>query len=253
MAGVIELFGLPGSGKSFLANALSTILVDSGIIVLQRSEAVRLCLQRKNDGFLASLFKKLPFALWHRIIHEHYCLPELMDFSSAHIGLTSFYHNRLEQSEEKPQVIRSIIGAFMMSCVERQLIECYGRENELVLIDEGFCHRFFTLYGNLMIACHEEEVQQYVKLLPQLSGAIFIATSPDVAIDRMESRDRFPKLLASQSHETMLEILQHGYLVLDQLTNELEQRAISCFRYDGHTEDLGPLRNFCISSFGIVG
>ncbi len=250
MAVVIELFGLPGSGKSFLANALSTTLAQSDIAVLQRSEAVKLCLQRKNDGFFTSLVKKLPFALWHRIIHEHYCLPELMDFSAEHIEFTSFYHKRLQQSEETTHVIRSIIGAFMMSCVERQLIECYGRDNELILIDEGFCHRFFTLYGNLMIACNTEDVQQYAKLLPQFHGAIFVATSPDVAIDRMKSRNRFPTLLASQTHEAMLEILQHGYSLLDRLTNELEQRAISCFRYDGHAEDLDPLRNFCLSSFG---
>ena len=248
MARIIELFGLPGSGKSFLANALSTALAESDLTILRRSEAVKSCLQRKNDGFMTSLFKKLPSILWHRIVHEHYCLPELMDFSSEHIEITSFYYNKLQQNNVSAQAIRNIIGAFIMSCVERQLIDRYGRDDELILLDEGFCHRCFTLYGNLRISYTEEDVKQYVSLLPRCHGAIFVAASPDVSIERMKSRNRFPELLASQSDTALLKILRHGFLLLDQMATKLEQQEIACCRYDGHSTDLESLKSFCLSA-----
>ncbi|MCI5127287.1 MAG: hypothetical protein D3907_02045 [Candidatus Electrothrix sp. AUS3] len=138
-----------------------------------------------------------------------------------------------------------------MSCVERQLIDRYSRDDELILVDEGFCHRCFTLYGNLRISYTKEDVQQYVTLLPHCHGAIFVATSPDISIARMKSRNRFPELLATQTDTTMLEILQHGFSLLDQITMELDRQEVACYRYDGHSADLEPLRCFCLHSFNI--
>ncbi|MCI5137201.1 MAG: hypothetical protein D3922_02020, partial [Candidatus Electrothrix sp. AR1] len=194
MAVMIELFGLPGSGKSFLANGLSAVLANSGVRVLMRSEAVKLCLQRKDDGLLTSLFKKMPFVIWHRIIHEHYCLPELLDFSSRHIRLTTLYQEELRESGVSNRITRSILGAFVNTCVERQLFEIYGRDDELILVDEGFCHRFFTLYGNLSLSCNQDTMSDYVELLPPIQGAIFIATPAALCVDRMKKRKRFPVL-----------------------------------------------------------
>ncbi len=246
MAVLVELFGLPGSGKSFLARKLRRRLKELGINVLERQTAVRLCLQRRDDGPLMAVLKKLPHAIWGRLVHEHHCLPELLNFFARHPALTALHQQDLSRSgAAEESTIRNLLGAFAASCVEQQLFESFSAADELILADEGFCHRFFTLYGNLTIARSCEETERYVDLLPPLRGAIFIASPAALCADRMRQRKRWPVLLADAAEDQRMAVLRHGEELLRGLAAALQRRNVPCRIYDGVSPDITPVSKFC--------
>ena len=243
---IIELLGLPGSGKTFLRNNIVSQLAEQDKNqAITKYEAVKICLQRKKDGALTALFKKLPYAVWNRIIHKHYCLPELLEFSSCHIQLTAFYHNELKRSRASRQAIRTVLGAFADTCVERQLFDSYGHSEELILMDEGFCHRFFTLYGNLSLPCTQEDISRYVKMLPPVQGAIFVATPESLCLERLKKRSCLPVLL--DSDEKAATVLEHGNMLFAKLAEELHSHRIPCAIYDGQSSNFKAIADFCVS------
>ena len=245
MAVLVELFGLPGSGKSFLASELHRRLKELGINALDRQAAVRLCLQRRDDGPLMAMLKKLPHALWGRLVHEHHCLPELLNFFAQYPALAALYQQDLSRSGAAESIIRNLLGAFTASCVERQLFESCGAANELILADEGFCHRFFTLYGNLAISRSHAETEQYLDLLPLLHGAIFVASPAALCAERMRQRKRWPVLLVDIAEDQRMTVLRHGEELLRGLTAALQRRGIPCQVYDGISSDITPMTAFC--------
>lgn len=245
MAVLVELFGLPGSGKSFLAHALLRRLKEQHINALDRPTAVRLCLQRRNDGPLMAVLKKLPYLFWGRLIHEHHCLPELLNFFARYPALAALYQQDLSRSSASESSLRNLLGAFAASCVERQLFDIFGAANELILADEGFCHRFFTLYGNLAIARSHAETEQYLDVLPPLPGAIFVASPARLCLERMQQRKRLPVLLHHLAAEQRMAILRHGEELLHKLAIALQQRGIPCYIYDGISLEISPMISFC--------
>jgi hypothetical protein len=247
MAVIVELFGLPGSGKSFLAQELLRRLKELRSNALDRQTAMRLCLQRRNDGPLMAVLKKLPHAFWGRFAHEHHCLPELLNFSSCHLNLTAFFQHELSTSGASEQTARNILGAFAASCVERQLFETHGKRDELILADESFCHRFFTLYGNLAISRSQAETDQYFDLLPPVRGAIFVASPAALCAERMRQRKRWPVLLANMDEVQRIAILRNGEELLHGLAAALQRRGIPCRIYDGVSVDITPMTAFCQS------
>ena len=248
MARIIELFGLPGSGKSFLTKEIIFHL-SKKIKVVDRTEGVKQALIRRNDGFYTALFKKIPYAIWHKIIHEHYCLSEFLEFSSRNIKLMSYYQRKISGSNVEIKIIRNILGAFASTCIERQLFENHGYDDELVLADEGFCHRFFTLYGNLVIPCDQQEVTSYLNLIPPVHGVIFISTPIDICIERMEKRKRFTNILDHYGKSRSIDILQHGFSILEKIFNELADKHVNCFQYNGISSDILPVVDFCMSCY----
>lgn len=245
MAVLVELFGLPGSGKTFLASELRRSLKKQGINALDRQTAVQLCLQRRDDGPLMAVLKKLPHAIWGRLVHEHLCLPELLNFFARHPALAALYQQDLSRNGAAESSIRNLLGAFAASCVERQLFESFGAADELILADEGFCHRFFTLYGNLAIARSCEETEQYLDQLPPLHGAIFVASPAALCAERMRQRKRWPVLLSDIDEDQRMAVLRHGEELLRGLAAALQRRGVPCQVYDGVSTDITPMNEFC--------
>ncbi|WP_417912908.1 hypothetical protein [Candidatus Electronema sp. TJ] len=245
MAVLVELFGLPGSGKSFLTHELHRRLKEQGINSLDRQAAVQLCLRRKDDGPLMAVLKKFPHAIWGRLVHEHHCLPELLNFFAHYPALSALYQQDLSQSGAAESTIRNLLGAFAASCVERQLFENLGPADELILADEGFCHRFFTLYGNLAIARSCEETERYLDLLPPLRGVIFVASPAALCAERMRQRKRWPVLLADAAEDQRMAVLRHGEELLRGLAAALQRRNAPCHIYDGVSSDITPVSEFC--------
>ena len=70
---VIECYGLPGSGKTYLAEYLEEGLRRKGMEVLNRDESVNQGLITRDDGQFSNLCKRyLPETLWQRVINKDY-------------------------------------------------------------------------------------------------------------------------------------------------------------------------------------
>lgn len=247
MAKIVELFGVPGSGKSYLRNTLVPLLKEQGVRVMGRPEAIRQCLQRRDDGVLTGLFKKLPHRLWNRVIHQHYCLSEYKDFVAVHPKLTVLFSSVLIDHNVSQMAMQTIMGAFINTCVEWQLLETFAREDELILLDEGFCHRLFTLYGNLRFPCDQKGIEYYMEHIPLALAAIFIATPSHLCLDRLRQRADLPVLLQGLDEEGIRSRLENGTDLFQHLVRVLSKKSIHCYQYDGQSSDFSQLIYFCRS------
>lgn len=245
MLPIIQFFGLPGSGKTYLFNILKNVFAGKHYQAMSRSEIVLDGLRLRDDGLLTGLAKKLPAPIWHKIIHEDYCLQELLDYFAKNLSLASFVFRVLQKSQAPQEHVRSIIGAFAATCIECEMAGGDHGERKVLFADEWFHHRFYTLFGNCGLLPTTEQVIEYLNAIPQSEGAIFIATQPSICLARMEQRQRFPRFLSQYSADEIERVLTIGYQGLTALAEQLENTGKSVFVYDGVSSNIEPVVKYC--------
>jgi hypothetical protein len=245
---VIELFGLPGSGKTFLNELLKAELTSRHYLkIISREESSLEGLKRRNDGTLSCMIKRLPPQLWHKIVNEDYCLQELLRFAAQRPRFFSYIFSILKDKPVPEEHIRSILGAVSRTVVEFELTKNINKLSDLVLLaDEWFIHRFFTVWGNCRIKPSLIQIREYIHLSPRSHCVVFVATPPELCIERMEQRQRFPNFLRNIAIAETKLILENSFTSLCDIVNELKNQERSVFVYDGDVDDIEVVSNYCL-------
>lgn len=248
MLPIIELFGLPGAGKTFLQEKLSVSLSAHRLRALKRNELILEGLKHRNDGWLTNLIKKLPARFWHKIIHEDYCMQELLAWSTKNMGFGQLVLAALGDACLSEPQCRSILGAFARTFVEYELLEYVPPSAKaVVLADEWFYHRFYTLFGNCLLLPSHEQIGKYIRSVPASDCAIFIATPPEICLQRMVQRRRFPVFLGELSFVKQKAFLENAYAALKKFVDELKLHGRSVAVYDGMSGDLQMITQHCLA------
>lgn len=247
---IIELFGLPGAGKTYLKEKLEKELHDRDVRVATREDIILHGLRCRDDGQVMRQIKKMPSSIWKRVIHEDYCLQEALDFFSEHPAFGFLVFSSLCSNEhQNHQHCRSILGAVFTTCIEYSLIDKAWLERRVLVADEWFCHRFHTIFGNFQIEVSQEQVCSYVKSIPESDVSIFISTPPEVCLERMATRGRFPHYMDSYSNLKKIKALKIGYNNFQKLTERLGNSGRNLIVYDGVIEELGEIIHRWLSNF----
>ncbi|WP_163339188.1 hypothetical protein [Desulfopila sp. IMCC35008] len=231
---VIECYGLPGSGKTYLEEKLQNGLRREGFRVYSRKEVVDTGLRVRDDGWATALVKTLvPKTIWRRIIHEDYCLQELLNHFAEWPEFIEQVVHTIHTSQVSAVHARSIIGAVAKTCVEAQLLKSMTFKNSVFIADEWFCHRMHTVHGNCQCAVNSDDVEKYLTTIPLPDIAIFVATSPRDCIARMGRRSRFPEYIDGLSEREMVLNLEISYQNLRSMTRQLSKLSVKTIEYDG--------------------
>jgi hypothetical protein len=232
---IIEVFGLPGSGKTHFVSEIRKHNNEHHLHFLSAEQLAIRGLQQRNDGRITDLVKKLPPICWHSIINEDYCLQEYLNFSSSNVELFKLIFSVLTKAKVTTNHYRSILGAFSRTTIAYEFASIYENTvGEVLLADEWFCHRFYTLFGNSCVVPSSEQVYEYIKLIPLSSVVVFITTSPEECMQRMTQRNRFPVLLSELSPENIERRMGNAFRSLKELSSMLRTQGRKIVEYNGH-------------------
>ncbi|MDY0042350.1 MAG: AAA family ATPase [Desulforhabdus sp.] len=238
----IEFMGLPGAGKTTLASVLLRTLRAKGMPVLSQAEAINLCIRRRDDGILINALKHLPKAWWEPCAGIQKALPEMHRFSYRHVSLLHLISSTIERNSLPENWSESFLYTFFRQFAEHQLAEDYLQKQEVRVVEEGFLHRGFTLFGYLAAASASDELlKRYVDSIPLPSAVIFIDVSPEECWGRLQKRVEPPVPLKAREKGDAIGQLAVGHSCLQRIAALSERKNITVLSVGNSQDEAIPL------------
>ena len=242
----LEFAGLPGSGKTTLSSALTKHLKTAREEkVYSRDEGVIKSLKRRNDGWIKNLIKKLPSRLWWPLMGVPFALPEFVKTSSPRLEFISFVSNILATSNMEPVLIESIWNTIIRSFCEVQLVSQHVYDDELVIMDEAFAQRCFTLFGYIEAKIPDDFITRYTTLAPLSDHTFWIITSPETCIERLKIRFKNKPSPYELNSKELLNNFEVGNRVLNCLADSLENQGKQVHRINGESDINTSILEIC--------
>jgi thymidylate kinase len=249
----LEFAGLPGSGKSTLSSALKKHLLTLPCHALSCNEAIIQCIRRRDDGPIKNMLKRFPSRLWWPLMGSKFALQEFVKLSSRQMEFISFMSKMLSESNLPELFIESVWNTVVKSFSEIQLISQHISESELVIMDEAFSQRCFTLFGYMENNISDDLISKYAKLAPISNQVFWIITNPRSCVERFMLRYQSRPLPYDfkLDKEELLNNFESGNSVLGRLTEALEGQGKSVYRIDGNSDINESIAEVCKVASGI--
>lgn len=262
MRGVVEFIGIPGSGKSSALKALrKSLRQKGGTPVYSLEEAVYQGLKRSHhSGILRHVSQMLPFRFGYRLVGR---FPRSLDdifylsfkrFLQAYPALSNFALKDYYQNANRSGNIEflsllwffELFAKYQFATEELPLNEC------VILIDEGFCQRMTTLFGDteaLALHLDDDFISQYLCSIPLPDVLIVLTTSVQQAMHRMKVRG-FPIRMQAMSSDEQVRYLTKIETSIKQALECLRQKNITIIELsnEGNESALQSQLQTCISS-----
>ena len=197
--GHVEFIGLPGSGKSVLAQRLIRMLRGQNLRALDFDAALVLGLARaarqaggwKSRGkalLLRTAFRRLGRgAFWPREQVLAGCA-----FGADHPALLASLARILAASGKHPAERNRILQYLFREFAGFQLFAAHRQAREILVWEEGFCHRAASLWGRWPGADLANEIAAYANALPAPARVFHVTADPLRCIERMRQRGFAP-------------------------------------------------------------
>jgi len=242
----LEFAGLPGSGKTTLSSALTSHLrTVRGGKVYSRDEGVVKSLKRRNDGWIKNLVKKLPSRFWWPLMGVPFALPEFVKISSPRLEFISFVSNILATSNMEPALIESIWNTIIRSSCEVNLVSQHVYNDELVIMDEAFAQRCFTLFGYIESKLPDNVITRYATLAPLANHIFWITTRPETCIERLKIRYKNKPSPYELNSKDLLHNFEVGNRALNCLADTLENQGKQVHRINGENDINSSILEIC--------
>jgi hypothetical protein len=175
---IIEITGIPGSGKSSLLPVIKDFIADMGIRVYDENEILftsnnslfRSELMKQSIQFLfPETYKKIAYKLYKIIYRDKSQNDFIVNKLSLISNVIYYTNNRSIPDIDK----KRIITWFLWTGGHYHMAHQSNRENSSLIIDEGFAHKVISLF----ISTYEDKLdydalKKYIINLP-LTDLIF--------------------------------------------------------------------------------
>ncbi len=188
---VVELLGIPGSGKSVLSAHLIEELNRRRIDAMSLKEAVSLALSRGvEDRWVDMALRTAPSGLRLRygdrmFFRSKASFHYLAGFMQQHpevIEIVLEAQARRADYEVRPDLA---IAWFLHMLARYQLVASTLDQNIVLVLDEGFFQRSVLLFGHRFSERDHDDVDRYVGSIPEPAHLIRLVVSPRIASERL--------------------------------------------------------------------
>lgn len=243
----LEFAGLPGSGKSTLSSALKRHLLTIPCHALSSNDAIIQCLRRRDDGLIKNMLKRFPTRIWWPLMGSQFALQEFVILSSRHLEFVTFISKMLSESNLPELFIESVWNTIVKSFSKIQLVSQHIYESELVIMDEAFSQRCFTLFGYMENTISDDLISRYAKLAPISDQVFWIVTNPATCVERFMRRYQSRSLPYDfkLDKEELLNNFQNGNSVLKRLSEALEGQGKCVHRINGDSDINESIAEVC--------
>jgi hypothetical protein len=235
---LLECAGTPGSGKSTIVAALQAWLDASAIPFVDLADFMRVEGARRRAA-VPKLNGKLDFGNKDADI----LLKSFRYFFLEEPEYTLRYLHALLELESRRDVRDLVLSSFNYACAQRGFFEA-RRERvgaAVAIHEEGFVHRLFTLFGYRIGDARDEAVlEELAERTPRPDMLIWTRCSADVALDRLEKRERkIPERLVGLSPQEAADLLGRADRKLEIVARILEKRGtrVAEVRTDKHFDE----------------
>lgn len=209
-----------------------------GTALLSREKAIRLSQRRRDLGVIKNALKWLPASLREPLIGTHHALDLWHAFIVDHAPLLHLVYEVLDRPG-LPRSFRDCLSyAFIQQGIELVLFRNQLDSGVVLLWDEGFLHRGYTLFGYLdRGSVKDEDIERYVRVAPLPEAVIWVRAPLGVVLERLERRIRdrigLPILLVPCPEDRRAAQVAHGMACLEQLVSTAERAGVKVFCADG--------------------
>ena len=235
---LLECAGIPGSGKSTIVATLQAWLDASAIPFVDLADFMRVEGARRRAA-VPKLNGKLDFGSKDADI----LLKSFRYFFLEEPEYTLRYLHALLELESRRDVRDLVLSSFNYACAQRGFFEA-RRERvgaAVAIHEEGLVHRLFTLFGYRIGDARDEAVlEELAEKTPRPDMLIWTRCSPDVALDRLEKRERkIPERLLGLSPQEAADLLGRADRKLETVARILEKRGtrVGEVRTDKHFDE----------------
>jgi hypothetical protein len=190
----IEFLGIPGSGKTTVVSGVHSGLVGSGSKAFTLAGSVSLGMrQGVGDRLVDPLMTHLPERLLHRysesgFIRSNALLVSLIDFMAAYPRAVSAFLEGQARRADFELSTDLVIRWFLQLVARYQLASSNLGEDDVLLLDEGFCQRVVTGFAHRFSEADHEDVTAYLAAAPRPALLVRLALSTDLAAERLAGR-----------------------------------------------------------------
>lgn len=237
-----EVVGAPGFGKStFVANVtnsaqkhnfytIDSAMASAAIHPLARWTGVQNLLGRfPFFGRSMSRDKKR----MDEYLHRKATLAGFIDFTVENGPYVQCVLDAISTVSDPAE--RRLVFTWMVRLFSKyQQIKILPNDGKIILMDEAFVGRVVTLFAYREAQATQEEIRNYVQLMPKLFSVIKLNVPVDEAYSRLTNRKRnVPRRFRPLSVEGRHEILRNCERCLDITITELKKLGVRVIEIDG--------------------
>ncbi len=208
----IEFIGLPGSGKSSLYSFAHQFLVQHYPETYSLTRALRYCeFQAINlSRSKAKLLKKAVYILADNYLMSIFPYTRrrteaYLKFVLDNTDFVNVIYTTLEKANMSLKNKIRISNWFFAELSAYQMIEEYFSDDGILLLDEGYCHRFVSLIACDHTMYSAEMLDNYFKVTAFIPNILFfVKRNPDLCLDTLRKKtlpDYFATLSPGELYE----------------------------------------------------
>lgn len=230
---LIELTGIPGSGKSLFSRVIKDFFDQWGQNIYGSKAVVRLYMIK---NYRLIFLRYLPVSIGQRIAmslfrftkaQSQFQLQFIFNNLDLFTYVTNLIQNRLMPSQHKHLILNNFIRVGGLFEMAKAILD----EDSYFVLEEGFLQKVVGLFVSIDgEAPGKEKLKGYLELVPEPQYLFEFTTDLNVSIDRMRKRGRLPVRLKDRPVKEIIEFLNKSLVVVGLTSDYCITQGVSVIK-----------------------
>jgi thymidylate kinase len=235
---IIEFVGAPGSGKTTLVPTVIDWLGSRGIQAFTISDAARLFASRtflgKHIQWMLPEHLHRP-ALWQ--LFYWLSVGDRIRFLATHPRLMWYViSSQIQRPESADLRERQVLRWFFRMVGYTEFLAAHARQDEAIVVDEGFIHRVVQLFTSDAEAPNPTSVSRYIGLVPQPDLVIAIHAPWEICEQRIYQRGLWDRSRAKKP-EQISQFVANAHQVVNLAVEHIRRQGWPLIEIDNDGDD----------------